>query len=78
MGIEENDKQRVGIEVQKVSQSHSKNRDKRKGALAQSKLWATARKRVTHPERKLLKRIVLLFYDFRLSTSLDGKNRSNP
>jgi hypothetical protein len=36
------------------------------------------RKRVTNPERKLLKRIVLLFYDFCLLTFLNGKNRSNP
>jgi len=36
------------------------------------------RKRVTNHERKLLKRIGFLFYDFCQLTFLEGKNRSNP
>jgi len=62
MGIREKDAQRNGLRFERIA-----------GGIQKT----VKRKRVTN-ERKLLKSIGLLVYDFRLLIFLDGKNRSNP
>jgi len=52
MGIREKDAQRNGLRFERIA-----------GGIQKT----VKRKRVANPERKLLKRIVLLFYDFCVS-----------